>query len=915
MASSQLTYELVDEAPENKTNASPENSQLTYELVDEAPEEGAWSTASRYASQLGQGIGEKFTWSWNLANDLASKGLFGSPEDALSYIHSVKPGDLESERAKISQTQSEMEERVPSTRNISKYIERKTGLPLEAKTPGQRAVGTLGMLGSMSPGSLLERGVKSAVGAGTQLGAEELGVDPGISGLAGLIAGSGKELFELAKMGYGAFESGLNKLLKRGIGEKPEIPADEMTSLSGRVQKSEKKPEIGVKLQEYSGKGKLEGRVQPLSKGKEEFSSREELGQKVKDVEKFETNKKLSEEGMEIPAPVEIGSPPKEPVKTPEQLKLEEEELSKTHGEERRRLEEKQAERPIALRVNQLTARPMFRSTREGGERIKSAVIDADNASWERVNAAYRQSDPLLEAEVELIPTDVNHLRDIRERLSTIPDPGPVTKRFLQSLERVIEDWGTRPVSALEISNQMKEWRQLMKSPEFAHGDVSNVYRLATGPIERNMVTRLSPEAREAYETARGMYREHQDIFGTDSFIKKLTDTSERNFDEIYNSSQDIDRYSQVKRILDATQQGRVVADQFVQDVVSRRLDPFIKKGVIQDPRGFRQEVQNLRGILRPDELGRLNIEERRLLQQSSENRRELSTREERAQRYASEDLKQKQVEEVKAARAKTEKAEFQEKKASYEELKEKAKKQEAVIAARKKEIDTRLEGKYGTKKPESISDDIHSVSGLKDFKETVGKTAEGKDLIDRVNRHVSGNILGETSLEKLFDGSKVSKDKVALLTETIGIDNVNEIKRLSQISEKSRSWFKGLEVVEKDKQEIAKALEKEISQRKKFHGKLTKDQIDEYEKLEQFTKDGFWKLITGKPTINVASVAAGTIDFLRNAQKMRKLNKIIDSLPGQKFSDLSDRQIEQFYNRFASKITSLLTEPVEESF
>jgi hypothetical protein len=812
----------IDFIPDRE-NVNTNKKVNKIDFIPSEKNEGALSSASRYASQLGQGVASKWTWGWDLANDLASKGLFGSPEDALSYIHSVQmrsadPKDLESERQKVSQAQEELSKTVPTIRNVSKYIEEKTGLPLEAKTPGQRAIGTLGMLGSMSPGPLLEKGIKATVGAGTQLGAEGLGVDPGLAGIVGVLTGSGKELFELAKMGYGKFQEGFESLLNKTLGEKPVL--DKKTpgiSLEGRISKEHKdlNKTLPVSFEENKSTVDLKQRIKPIAQGKDEFAHKEQLGSAIQEQEQLNNI---------IKAQSEIKF---EPTKENETLGLTKESPKED------------------IRISPVK----FKNSRESGIQTKAAIMSAEEKDYRVVNENYEKAKKSDSSEGRDRTDLLSTLEKVKEKFISIPHPDPAQQGVIKAIDDIQSSWSGKAVSNQEIVDQVQSLRSLLRY-SFEHGDAKNVYKTIISPMLEELERTSSPYSRRLLKEANQSYSDWANLYDSDPFIISLRNKGNTNFSKISEQSLDIDNISKLKKILSPSEYGPKISKALTQEFIDKRLEPLLKEGVIKDPLKFSTEVNEIRSTLDKEEKKLFDNQVKQTIDRSNSIQR------------------QSELEKINKENAKIKESE---------------------------------ENIYRGAKPETIANEIHTVSGLKKAQNYLNKTPEGKKLVERVNRYVASNILESDTLENVFR----DREKVGLLVTSLGNEVTNNIKKVAQLSENSKSWFRRLGEVEKNKQEISKLLEKEIERKLKFKAKATEEEIKAYEELKEELGRGFWKSLEEAQTFTNAIYRAVRFPF--KLHKISKLSKTIERIPGQSPDEMNQRQIEQVYKALVPVIAKSL--------
>ena len=153
-----MRYQIVDEAPEQTSNQR-------YQFVDE---ESPLKSAMRTGYQVASGLAEASPFSYvpEIASTLGAKAQFASPEEAIGFMHTIKPEELESEREKRKLGEEQILKSALTKSNIEKTIEEKTGAPLTPQTDVQKALKLASSAFGFKSGPILEKAIAGGSAAG-----------------------------------------------------------------------------------------------------------------------------------------------------------------------------------------------------------------------------------------------------------------------------------------------------------------------------------------------------------------------------------------------------------------------------------------------------------------------------------------------------------------------------------------------------------------------------------------------------------------------------------------------------------------------------------------------------------------------------------------------------------------------------
>lgn len=128
---------------------------------EQEPEEGSLASTFRYAAQLPKGFAKAKTFYLDLINAVGvSEAL--DPEE-MDHIRKISEREgIPFDEQSYLEAAREAAESFPTVENISRGIENKTGLPLQAKTGGQKLVELAGMGGGLGRGGFSPGGAITA---------------------------------------------------------------------------------------------------------------------------------------------------------------------------------------------------------------------------------------------------------------------------------------------------------------------------------------------------------------------------------------------------------------------------------------------------------------------------------------------------------------------------------------------------------------------------------------------------------------------------------------------------------------------------------------------------------------------------------------------------------------------------------
>ncbi len=456
---------------------------------------------------------------------------------------------------------------LPTFANYEKSIEKSTGLPLEAKTKGQKAL-RLGLeSAAMQPGSLLARGVSAISSPIISEALQAAGIS---EETANLIASTAPLAINKAGRATTDWIKGMT---------------------SGSKTSALKGEKLG---------GDFKSKSEAFKAGIDDFGS-----------------------GSPPPPPGGPGSPPPPPPPPPGSREFP---LPKSpEGKAPIKFKATPGGKDLGLRPASATPKDIgeeignnisgnrFYNTTTGGLKIKDRIIKADEAVYKEVKQAYIDAKPLnkniIEEQPELVEKINARIRDLKQ----IPSKSSPQTSLLKSLidirnKLIVKNKKGKIVGYKPISNQILiEQNQALKGKvdyDFAHGNPNNIFKPFIGEIEEAILLTAqeqNPEAFKALEAAKAKYAKWSDTFNND-YLRPWRDRSNKDFSKSYKGMLDLDEYNQIAPILNATEDGVVLAKAAKRDLVDKYLKEFYKNPSSANKKELETTLRELESVLTPEE-------------------------------------------------------------------------------------------------------------------------------------------------------------------------------------------------------------------------------------------------------------------------------------------------------------------------
>ncbi len=208
------------------------NEDMFAKRAKEREGEGFLDAAIRWAYQIPSGLAKRVTYPLDMLNMMAV-GSAMDPEgiEELERAHERLgiPFDLEDyKNAVINQSQN-----FPTQSNIERMIEDKTGLPLQAKTKGQKLLNLASTAAGFKPGNITSKAQAGVVAPVVSETAGALGIPEPVSEFLGLAAAGGTPTVKRSKVEK---TSGLTERGFESLKEEVEIGEKKFNQINKKVK-------------------------------------------------------------------------------------------------------------------------------------------------------------------------------------------------------------------------------------------------------------------------------------------------------------------------------------------------------------------------------------------------------------------------------------------------------------------------------------------------------------------------------------------------------------------------------------------------------------------------------------------------------------------------------------------------------
>ena len=169
-------------------------------------------------------------------------------------------------------------------------------------------------------------------------------------------------------------------------------------------------------------------------------------------------------------------------------------------------------------------------------------------------------------------------------------------------MDRVIT--GYKTPSNQTLIDQIQSLRQIIDY-DFSHGDAKNIFKPLIGEIQDSVQRAAkasgNQEAAEAITEARSAYKTWAETFDND-YVRPFRDASNHDYSKLYKSSLDFDEHNVLRKILNLSEDGTLLADASTRDIVEKNLSKFFKNPREHTQREFNTAIKELGAIMNPNQ-------------------------------------------------------------------------------------------------------------------------------------------------------------------------------------------------------------------------------------------------------------------------------------------------------------------------
>lgn len=386
------------------------------------------------------------------------------------------------------------------------------------------------------------------------------------------------------------------------------------------------------------------------------------------------------------------------------------------------------AEADLQDKVGDIFSKNKFYNTTNAGKKIKGEIINIDEDVYRGVNEMYKLSRELNKEIEEIHPQLINKIQERVSELKKIPEPSTIQKRLITASDKILDSLavfedvtdeagnfirrdiiGYKAPSNQTLIDQVQSLRQIIDY-DFSHGDAKNIFKPLIGEIQDSVqrAARSSgnAEAAEAITEARAAYKTWSETFDND-YVRPFRDASNHDYSKLYKSSLDFDEHNVLRKILNLSEDGTLLADASTRDLVEKNLSKFFKNPREHTQREFNTAIKELAAIMNPQQ-------QELIKKEFAEASKRINVRAKKIEKPVKE-IPPPTPEEIRAA-------------------------------------------KYEKSTPEDIQGMMNSRSGIRELRKDFSDTPEKKALFDKLSKQRMRSILREGNIEKEFTGDTLYK-------------------------------------------------------------------------------------------------------------------------------------------------------------
>lgn len=532
----------------------------------ESESEESWGKwAFRTASQIPQGIAQAFTYPADLANLVATgESLEGIDDFQRAAERSGIPFDEESYRNATSQIQSSF----PTQSNLARYVEEKTGLPLQPKTGLQKFVNFASTAGALSPKDYTFRGMN------TSLPRPVLGTGVATANEALKLTGLPEPISEIASFA----------VLKQ--------PAINPKALNSTMPTKKLYDKIKDTFSTSQQTELLESGIIPKGLSKSQFETAEELLNLIKN------------EKMDVKF---IGETPQ----TATSGKIKPERIQPVGKDLGLRPVSQKVNPTLQEQVGNTLSPNKFYNTTQGGKALKNELIAIDDKVYKNVNKLYEKSRALNKNIQTIHPELVDSISSKLAELNLIPALSDIQKRLSTSYKKLLKNLavfeegqisGYLPINNQALIDQIQAFRQIVDF-DFSHGNAKNIFKPIIADIQKSVLDSAKKSgnamAEKALLEAKQSYKSWAENFDN-PYVRPFRDKTNKDHSKLFKSSLDFDESNMIKNVLDLTPRGKELIKGATREIVEKNLSKYFDNPKLVETPEFKKTMRELEAVITP---------------------------------------------------------------------------------------------------------------------------------------------------------------------------------------------------------------------------------------------------------------------------------------------------------------------------
>lgn len=478
----------------------------------------------------------------------------------------------------------------------------------------------------------------------------------------------------------------------------------------------------------------------------------------------------------------------------------------------------------------------------QGGKGIKNEIAQNSEKKYAETNKLYDSLDNDLKTVSGNVPDLANKLDITLQELKTIPDKvkSAPEKQLQSAIDDILNNISLRnregkivataPVNALELNKWARSLGHQIDF-DFAHGQPKGIFKNTVGQLKDAVkeLIKTHQEIEQRFSAANKSYSEWAQTYNNE-YTRPFLDKSNQDYEKLYRSTQNPDELNMLKNALNSPK-GEQYKNALIREFVEKEIAPF-SQGKNIDLAKLDETLRRLESVATPEQVSQVKeiILEKSPLRKKkiSEPQKELSKQVAKHKETVQE-MQKRHAEEVKALKQKHKEAKIAELnrrkpiikshqeevaaikqknaelKTQQEEHKRQVREHNELVKTQqekyKKELEDyternksrlELEGKL----PEQIDSKLNTISGIREVRNELSKTKEGKELWDNIAKEKATDILTNGKIAPSDEAMAIQKmltdkDTLRVLNELMGPEWTNNLKNVIDNQARLQEAFK----------------------------------------------------------------------------------------------------------------------------